>query len=225
MKKTRILIVDDHAVVRDGIRSVLQSSPEYAIVGEADDGELAVELVPELKPDVIIMDISMPKMNGIEAATILKKEHPDVKIIILTVHEDEAYAYQILRAGACGYVLKTAGKKEIRDAITSAMSGERFFSPGVSKMIIDGFIKRASQEPPSVQADTDVTTQQLTKRETEILQYIAQGYTNRKIAETLFLSIRTVNSHRTNLMQKLDIHDTARLVRYAMEAGLMKPGE
>jgi DNA-binding NarL/FixJ family response regulator len=176
----------------------------------------------ELKPDVVFMDISMPKMNGIDAATVMRNEYPDVKVIILTVHEDEAYAHQILRAGACGYVLKTAGKKDIRDAITSAVSGERFFSPGVSKMIMDGFIKRASDEPPSAQSSTDAVTQHLTKRETEILEYIARGYTNRKIADALFLSVRTIDSHRTNLMQKLDIHDTASLVRFAIETGVVK---
>ncbi len=222
MKSIRILIVDDHAIVRDGIRSVLQSSPEYVIVGEADDGEVALDLVTEKKPDVVIMDISMPKLNGIEAATIMKKNHPELKIIILTVHENEAYANQILRAGASGYVLKTAGKKEICEAITSAMSGERFFSPAVSRMIIDGFVKRASEEQKPDQISTAAVPQQLTKRETEILKYIAQGYTNRKVAEKLFLSVRTVNTHRTNLMQKLDIHDTATLVRYAIETGLVK---
>ena len=222
MKSIRILIVDDHAIVRDGIRSVLQSSPEYVIVGEADDGEVALDLVTEKKPDVVIMDISMPKLNGIEAATIMKKNHPELKIIILTVHENEAYANQILRAGASGYVLKTAGKKEICEAITSAMSGERFFSPAVARMIIDGFVKRASEEQKPDQISTAAVPQQLTKRETEILKYIAQGYTNRKVAEKLFLSVRTVNTHRTNLMQKLDIHDTATLVRYAIETGLVK---
>ncbi len=136
------------------------------------------------------------------------------------MHEDEEYVYQILRAGANGYVLKSAGKKEIFSAIESAMSGERFFSPGVSKMIIDSFSKRAKEQ--DTEQAVPQTEQHLTNREKEILQYIAQGYTNRKIAETLFLSVRTVNTHRTNLMQKLDIHDTARLVRYAIEQGLVK---
>lgn len=222
MRKTRLLVADDHSVVRDGIRSVLRSSPEYRIVAEAENGERAVELARVHKPDVIIMDISMPKLNGIEATAIIKKENPDVKIVILTVHEDEEYVYQILRAGANGYVLKSAGKKEIFAAIKSAMAGERFFSPGVSRMIIDGFVKRASEQtqPPDEARGAQLT--QLTNREVEVLQYIAQGYTNRKIAETLFLSIRTVNTHRTNLMQKLNIHDTARLVRYAIETGLVK---
>jgi two-component system response regulator NreC len=222
MKKTRILIADDHTIVRDGIRLALERSPEYRIVAEAEDGEQAVELAEQHKPDVIIMDISMPKLNGIEATTILKKENPEVKVVILTVHEDEEYAYQILRAGASAYVVKSAGKSEIIAAINSAMSGERFFSPGISRIIIDSFIKREHEQEHAIPRNDAHGEQQLTKRETEILQYIAQGYSNRRIAETLFLSIRTVNTHRTNLMQKLDIHDTARLVRYAIETGLVK---
>lgn len=222
MKKTRLLIADDHSVVRDGLRLVLKSSPEFTIVGEAQDGQEAVELARRQKPDVVIMDISMPRLNGIEATAILKKQNPGIKVVILTVHEEEEYVYQILRAGANGYVLKSAGKKEIFEAIKSAMTGERFFSPGVSNIIIESFVKRAHETTADPGQVAERPGQALTKRETEVLQFIAQGYTNRKIAETLFLSIRTINTHRTNLMQKLDIHDTARLVRYAIETGLVK---
>ena len=222
MKKTRILIADDHSVVRSGLRLLLQSSPDFTVIAEAEDGEEAVTLVERHKPDVVIMDISMPKLNGIEATGIMKQSNPDIKIIILTVHEDEEYVYQMLRAGASGYVLKSAGKKEIFAAIESALSGERFFSPGISKLIIEGFIKRDKEQLQAQEQLQTHSKQQLTKREIEVLQYIAQGFTNRKIAEALFLSIRTINTHRTNLMQKLDIHDTARLVRYAIETGLVK---
>ena len=220
--KTRLLIADDHSVVRDGIRTVLKSSPEFRIVAEAEDGEEAVELARQHRPDVVIMDISMPKLNGVEATAILKKQNPDIKVVILTVHEEEEYVYQILRAGANGYILKSAGKKEIFEAIRSAMSGERFFSPGISRIIIESFIKRAREAGAEPAPMTAPPATQLTKRETEVLQYIAQGFTNRKIAETLFLSVRTINTHRTNLMQKLNIHDTARLVRYAIETGLVR---
>lgn len=222
MKKTRIIIADDHSVVRSGLRLLLQSSPDFTVVAEAEDGEEAVTLVDRHKPDVVVMDISMPKLNGIEATGIMKQSNPDLKIIILTVHEDEEYVYQMLRAGASGYVLKSAGKKEIFAAIESALSGERFFSPGISKLIIEGFIKRDKEQLQAQEQLQPHSKQQLTKREIEVLQFIAQGFTNRKIAEALFLSIRTINTHRTNLMQKLDIHDTARLVRYAIEAGLVK---
>ncbi len=222
MKKVRILIADDHSVVRSGIRMVLQSSPEFTVIAEAEDGEEAVELAAKHKPEVVVMDISMPQLNGIEATAKMKQNDPNIKVIILTVHADEEYVFQILRAGASGYVLKSAGKKEIFAAIRSAISGERFFSPGISNLIIEGFINRTKEPTPKPVANTGSGKQQLTKREIEVLEYIAQGYTNRKIADTLFLSVRTVNTHRTNLMQKLDIHDTARLVRYAIETGLVK---
>lgn len=222
MRKTRILIVDDHDVVRSGLKALLRSSSSFAIVGEAADGEEAVRRVNELLPDVVMMDISMPKLDGIGATRLIKQQHPDVRVIILTVYEDEEYVYQILHAGASGYVLKNAGKQEIFSAITAVCNGERFFSPGVSRLIVEGFLKRAEEqdktEKPSAAGDT-----QLTKRETEVLRYIAMGYTNRQIAETLFLSFRTVNTHRANLMQKLDIHDTAGLVRHAMTLGLLPP--
>ncbi len=229
MKKARILIVDDHGVVRSGVRALLKSSPAYRVVAEAADGEEAVALAVRHKPDIVMMDISMPRVNGIEATKTLRREVPEAKVIILTVHEDEEYVYQMLKAGASGYVLKSAGKREIFAAIESALGGERFFSPGVSRLIIDGFIRRDSVEDPLPKRD-DVLQQpqrtfDLTRRETEILQYIAQGLTNRKIAERLFLSVRTVNTHRTNLMQKLDLHDTARLVRFAIENGYVKLNE
>ncbi len=221
MKKIRLLIADDHTLVRDGIRLVLNSSPQFSVVAEAENGEQAVELAKKHKPDVVVMDISMPKVNGIDATALIRKDNPATKVVILTVHEDEEYVYQILRAGASGYVLKSAGKKEIFAAIKSAMSDERFFSPGISDIIIDGFVRKAKeQEGPAVR-DQVRSGSPLTGRETEVLRFIARGYTNRKIAESLFLSIRTVNTHRTNLMQKLDIHDTAGLVRYAIETGLV----
>lgn len=225
MSKVRILIADDHDVVRSGLRALLRISPEFSIVGEAVDGEEAVSLSEKTKPDVVIMDVSMPNLDGIAATRLIKERMPEVKVIILTVHEDEEYAYQILRAGASGYVLKNAGKKDIFKAIESAMSGERFFSPGISKIIVESFIKRANEQPGVEKKPASSSDMQLTKRETEILKYIALGHTNRQIADTLFLSFRTVNTHRANIMQKLKIHETAGLVRYAMGIGLVKPGE
>jgi two-component system response regulator NreC len=225
MPKVRILIADDHDVVRSGLRALLRTSPEFSIVGEAVDGEEAVRLSEKTKPDVVIMDVSMPNMDGIAATRIIKERLPEVKVIILTVHEDEEYAYQILRAGASGYVLKNAGKKDIFNAIDSAMSGERFFSPGISKIIVESFIKRVNEQPGNEKKPAVSSDNQLTKRETEILKYIALGQTNRQIADILFLSFRTVNTHRANIMQKLNIHETAGLVRYAIGIGLVKPGE
>ena len=221
MKKTRILIADDHDVVRSGLRMLLQSSPDYTIVGEAANGEDAVKMANKLKPDIAILDVSMPKMNGIEATKLISERLPKTRVVILTVHEDEEYVYQILKAGASGYVLKNAGKKEIFNAIRSAMAGERFFSPGISKVIIEGFIKQDRNQDRQ-QQDPGASQKILTKREIEVLQQIAEGHTNRQIAETLFLSFRTVNTHRANIMQKLGIHDTAGLVRYAISLGLVK---
>ena len=227
MKKIRILIVDDHDVVRSGLRMLLKTSPDFSIVGEAADGEEAVRLVEKLKPDVAFMDISMPKLDGIEATKVIRQNHPDTRIIIMTVHEDEEYALHVLRAGASAYLLKNASKKEIFEAIRSAMAGERFFSPGISKLIVDGFMSRTAEGTPQAAREEkreQAAGQQLTKRELEVLQYIAQGLTNRQIADTLFLSFRTVNTHRANLMQKLNIHDTAGLVRHAINLGLIKSG-
>ena len=223
MKKTRILIADDHDVVRSGLKMLLRSKSDFSIVAEAADGEEAVRLTDKHKPDVAILDISMPKLDGIEATKVIKQNHPEVKVLILTVHEDEEYAYQVLRAGASGYILKNAGKKEIFDAVRSALSGERFFSPGISKLIVDGFVKRAKETGTGQHVTRQSSSkQELTEREIQILKFIAQGFTNRQIADQLCLSFRTVNTHRANLMQKLDIHDTAGLVRYAINTGLIK---
>lgn len=221
MKKIRILIADDHDVVRSGLRMLLRK-PEFAIVAEAVNGEEAVRLVDKHHPDVAILDISMPVLDGIEATRQIKQQHPDVQVVILTVHEDEEYAYQVLRAGASAYLLKNAGKKEIFEAIRSASKGERFFSPGISRMITDRFVKRADDQKRDTGIQRRPVNQELTEREVQVLQFIAQGYTNRQIADVLSLSFRTINTHRANLMQKLDIHDTAGLVRHAITTGLVK---
>jgi two-component system response regulator NreC len=225
MKKTRILIADDHDVVRSGLKMLLRSHADFSIVAEAADGEEAVRLTDQHRPDVAILDISMPKLDGISATKMIKENHPEVKVLILTVHENEEYAYQVLKAGASGYILKNAGKKEIFEAVRSVLSGDRFFSPGISKIIVDGFVKRSKEvnagEPGGRRTGSK---QDLTEREIQILQFIAQGLTNRQIADHLCLSFRTVNTHRANLMQKLDIHDTAGLVRHAITTGLVKLG-
>ncbi len=219
MKKIRILFADDHSIVRNGLRALFRSVPEFSVVGEAEDGETAVQLVAARKPHVAILDISMPKLNGIEATRIIKQNHPGTKVLILTIHEDEAYVQQIIRAGANGYIVKNAEKNEILAAVRSVAQGDPFFSPGISRLMIEKFIQRARGEENIQQPWTTIP---LTKRETEILQHIAQGLTSREIAEKLFLSLSTVNTHRANLMQKLDIHDTAGLVRYAIQSGMIK---
>ncbi len=218
MKKTKILIADDHSIVRDGLKNLVRGTPDFSLVAEAADGETAVRLASLRRPDVAILDISMPKLNGIEATKLIKQQHPEIKVLILTIHEDEEYVYQIVRAGADGYMIKNAEKKEILVAIRAVLREEPFFSPGISRLIVEKFIKRAKEQ----QKVQDPGKQLLTDREQEVLQLIAQGQTSRQIAEQLFLSLSTINTHRANLMQKLNIHDTAGLVRYAMQRGMIK---
>ncbi len=215
MNKIKILFADDHGVVRSGLRALFGSSPEFTIVGAARDGEQAVRMAAKTKPDIVLLDISMPKINGVEATRIIKRDNPASRVLILTMHEDEKYLYEIIRAGANGYVLKSAEKREIFAAVHAVAAGENFFSPGMSKLIVDGFIKKAKSQKPEREAPKN----HLTAREAEVLRHIAGGLSGPKIAEKLFLSVNTVNTHRNNLMQKLDIHDTAALVRYAIENG------
>jgi two-component system response regulator NreC len=218
MIKTRLLIAVDHAVVRDGLRTLFRGMKEFSIVGEAADGETAVRYASLMKPDVAILDISMPKLNGVEATRLIKLKHPEIKVLILTIHEDEEYVYQVIRAGANGYMLKNAEKKEILGAVRAVVGGESFFSPGISKLIIDKFIKRAKEHNEIKPSNRD----SLTSRERQVLEFIAHGFTSREIAEKIFLSVSTINTHRANLMQKLNIHDTAGLVRYAVQQGMVK---
>ena len=217
MKKVKLIFADDHGIVRDGLRTLFRSDRMFAVAGEASNGEEAVQLAAKLKPDIAILDISMPKLNGIEATKIIKSRHPEIKVLILTIHDREDFVYELIQAGASGYVLKNAAKREIFEAVRTVAGGESYFSPGVSKLQIDGVIKRTKEQPTEGTAGGGL----LTKREEEILRRIADGLTSREIADALHISFRTVNSHRTNLMQKLDIHDTAGLVRYAIQAKLV----
>jgi DNA-binding NarL/FixJ family response regulator len=225
MPRTRILIADDHDVVRSGLRVLLHSFPEFTVIAEAANGEEAVRLALERKPDVILMDISMPVLDGIEATARILQQRPGARIVILSVHEGEEYVQRTLKAGARGYVLKNAGRKEIAQAVRSALSGERFFSPGISQLIVDGYIRRSAGDPSSGRPSAHPGDPRLTKRETEVLGYIARGLTNKEIADKLCLSFRTINTHRTNIMQKLDIHETAGLVRHAITLGLLRAEE
>ncbi len=217
MKKIKILLADDHSVVRSGLRSIFKTNKDFSVIGEAANGVDALRLASRLKPDVVILDISMPKMNGIEAARAIKEKLPETKILILTVQEKEEYVYEMIRAGANGYVLKDAEKSEIFKAVRTVVSGNQFFSPHISKLIVDYFVKR-KKEAEKTPASTE---KELTKREMEILRLVAQGCSSREIAEKLYLSASTINTHRANLMQKLNIHDTAGLVRFALQQGYL----
>ncbi|MCX6135153.1 MAG: response regulator transcription factor [Ignavibacteriales bacterium] len=221
MDKIRILLADDHMLIRSGIATLLQSIKDFVIVGEAEDGEDAVHKTSELRPTVVVIDLSMPKLSGIEATKIIKKRYPETNVLVLTMHENEEYVYQILKSGASGYVLKSAGKDELATAIRAAAKGEKFFSPRISQLMAEGYVKRVEKGGQDA-ARVDVT---LTRREREILALVASGLTNQQIADQLFISPRTVDTHRTNLMQKLEIHDLANLVRYAIEHGIIAEGD
>ena len=220
MDKIRILLADDHPLIRSGIVTLLQSYKDFEIVGEAQDGEEAVEKTKVLKPDVLIIDLSMPKLSGIEATGIITKKHPDVKVLVLTMHENEEYVYQILKSGAGGYVLKSAGKEELSAAIRAVAKGEKFFSPRVSEIMAESYVRRKERGETLSKGEMIP----LTRREKEILRLVVTGLTNQQIADQLCISPRTVDTHRTNIMQKLDIHDVANLVRYAIEHGMTSLG-
>jgi len=217
-QRIRVVFADDHDLVRTGMRTLLSDVKECQLVGEAANGAEALDVIATHHPDVAILDISMPGMNGIEVTRAVKKDFPDVKVLIVTIHEDESYINEVVRAGASGYILKNADKEELIRGITTVARGERFFSPTVSQLMIDTFIKQTSQE-----SRKPLRKDHLTNRETEVLSHIAEGLTSREIAEKLFLSLHTVNTHRMNIMKKLNIHDTAGLVKYAIKNGLSSP--
>lgn len=217
MKTTKILIVDDHEVVRDGLKNILTSLDGIAIAGEAGNGEDAVKMYTTIKPDLVIMDISMPGMNGIEATRIIKEKDPDARILILTMHDNQEYLNQIIRSGAKGFILKNTDKEELLDAVKTVASGDNFFSKDISKLIIDNYIRTAKE----TEKNDGYKEVPLTKREIEILKLIASGYSNQEIANILYISYNTVDTHRKNIMHKLSIKNTAGLVRYAIEKGLI----
>jgi DNA-binding NarL/FixJ family response regulator len=214
MNKIRILLADDHPLVRSGLIKLLEPFKEFIIIGEASDGEEAVAMTKKLEPDVVVIDLSMPKLSGVEATKIIRKNYPSAKVLVLTMYDNEEYVYQILKSGAGGYMLKNSGRDELAAAIRAVARGDRFFSPRVSEIVMEAYLRKTEGRGDDLpMTDVDLP---LTKREREILYYIADGFNNSKIAEKLFISARTVETHRTNIMQKLDIHDAANLVRFAL---------
>ena len=215
MTPVRVVLADDHAVVRAGIRAMLESLDGIEIVGQATNGREAVTMVEQHHPDVLLCDISMPGMNGLETTTRVVKEFPNVRVIILSMHTSEEYVWQALKAGATGYLLKDSEPSELDVAITAVLNGTTYLTPSVSKQVVETYMQRLGNE--SNIADV------LTPRQREILQLIAEGKALKQIAQQLTLSVKTVESHRTLLMDRLDIHDTAGLVRYAMRRGMISP--
>lgn len=212
----RVLLADDHAIVREGLRMVLAAHPQIDVVGEAADGRQAADMVDELEPDVVVMDIAMPNLNGLEATRQIKRRHPQVNVVILTMHENQQYLVQIVSAGATGCVLKRSAGTELFTAIEAASKGESYFSPTIATMVLNEY-RRLVVEPEGTHDSL------LTEREREILQLIAEGKTNREIAELLVLSIKTVQAHRANIMDKLGAHDATDLVKHAIRMGMITP--
>lgn len=214
-KQHRLLIVEDHTILREGLKSLLCASPDLEVVGEAGDGRQAFRLVNDISPDLILMDLSMPRMNGFEAIKEIKKQHPEIKIIALTVHNTEEYILMTLEAGADGYVLKDATHDELIMAIQHVLQGKRYLSPSVSDKVIVGYLEGKKNLKPKSAWDS------LTQREREVLKLIAEGYKNKEVASYLCISLKTVEKHRANLMKKLDLHNTSALTVFAMERGLI----
>lgn len=213
MKPIRVLLADDHTLVRAGFGALLQSLPDIQVVAEADDGREALRLIEEHQPDVVLMDIAMPGLNGLEAVARVTEEFPYVRVIILSVHANEEYVLRALRTGAAGYLLKNASAAELEFAISSATRGETYLSPAVSKHVA-AYVQRVGVE-------TSFSLERLTPRQREVLQLIAEGHTTQEIARLLNVSVKTVEKHRMQLMERLDIHDIAGLVRYAIRVGLV----
>jgi two-component system response regulator NreC len=215
----KLLLVDDHPIVRSGLKMLFLSEPTMAVVGEADSGEAAVEAVARLKPDVVIMDVSMPGMNGIEATRRIKAAHPETAVLALTMYEDEQYFFEMLNAGASGYIPKRAAPDDLVSAIKVVAEGNVFLYSTLARFLIKDMAERrpGSENTAAGQVGEDV----LTAREREVLTCIAEGMTNREIAEALVISSKTVERHRENIMAKLDMHNRVELVKYAIKKGLI----
>ena len=211
MKRTRILLVDDHAVVRQGFKMLLDAQPDMEIVGEASNGREAVETAEALRPDVVVMDVAMPELNGIEATRRLTASTPHTRVIALSMHKDSVYVREILRAGARGYLLKDSGAEDLVSAIRAVAKGESYLSPAVSNAVLDDYRKHVTNP-------IDL----LTSREREVLQMLAEGKTNKEIAGVLNLSVYTVDAHRGRIMEKLNLHSINDLVRFAVRNGIIE---
>ena len=215
MGKIRILIADDHGIVRAGIRSLLENQPDMEVVGEAADGWEAVALATRLRPDVVLMDIAMPGLRGMEATQEIHQRVPEVRVLALTMHDREEYFFAMLEAGASGYVLKEGAPEELLTAIRSVHRGEAFLSPAVTRLVLEDYLANRN-------AGATSRFDHLTLREKEVLQLAAEGKTNREIADTLSISIKTVEKHRSSLMHKLGLRSLSDLIKYAISKGLIE---
>ncbi len=215
MDKIRVLIVDDHTIVREGVRLLLEAQPDIEVVGEAADGQEAVELMRQLKPDLVLMDIQMPKLNGMDATRAIKQEFPQAHILALTMYESDDYFFQVLNAGASGYVLKKAASGDLIAAIRAVHQGDVFLYPSVARRLVSDYLARVKSGEEKSSYDG------LTERERQVLKLIAEGHTNQAIATKLVISPSTVQTHRTRIMQRLNLHGRAELISYARRKGLL----
>lgn len=213
--KTRLLLVDDHAVVRSGLRMLLENERDMEIIGEASSAHEAIEVALRVKPNVILMDIGLPDLSGIDATREIKKRYPEVSVVALTIHEDEEYFFKMLEAGATGYVPKRAAPEELLTAIRAAATGQVYLYPSLAKLLVRDYL--SGGQPSSSEAQSE-----LTEREHEVLTYLAEGANNEEIATALVISPKTVARHRENIMRKLNLHSRAELVRYAIRKGIIK---
>jgi DNA-binding NarL/FixJ family response regulator len=214
-EKRQIVIAEDHTILREGLRSLLSAEEDLEVMAEAEDGLEAIRCAENLMPDLILLDLAMPRMSGVEAVTEIKRRAPETKILVLTVHKSEEYVLTAFQSGADGYCLKDATHAELMTAIRSVLSGRRYVSPGIADKVLEGYLEGKKTIKASSSWDS------LTQREREILKLIGEGHKNKDIAEYLSISLKTVEKHRSNLMAKLDLHSTSALTRYAIEKGLV----
>ena len=209
------MIAEDYTILREGLRSLLSSNPDFDVAGEAKNGRDAVRSIQKFKPDLVLMDLSMPKMDGLDAIREIKKQSPNTKVLVLTVHKAEEYVFASLKAGADGYLLKDATHAELTLAIESVLDGKPYISPGISEKLVAGYLE--GRKPVKAESSWE----SLTKRERQVLKLIAEGYKNKEIAGYLYISVKTVEKHRSNLMKKLDLHNASALTTFAMGKGLI----
>lgn len=212
-----VVLADDHGIVRDGIKSTLRNEKNIKIIGEASNGKEAIELAKKLMPDIVIMDISMPEMNGIEATSLIHKKYPKSRCLVLSMHDKEEYVFKAIEAGAFGYLLKDTSKEEFIKAINMVAKGEKYFSSSISNVLINGYLHKIKGQDGEEDEDESV----LTKREKGILKLIVEGQNNREIADKLEISIRTIETHRANIMKKLKVKNAIELVKVAIEQKLV----
>lgn len=216
--KIRLLLADDHAVLRSGLRLLLSQQPDMEVVGEAGDGEEAIDKTRDLSPDILLLDITMPGIGGLEALDRIKKENPQVKVVVLTMHDDESYMERIMTSGGSGYVLKKAADTELVSAIRAVYQGGVYLHPSMTRALVNQLQRRTVAQERQSHLES-----KLSEREREVLKLIAQGYTNKEIADMIFLSVKTVETHKAHIMDKLELRSRAELVRYALDNGLLKP--